>query len=421
MRDADSEVLKKIGSPGWRAFVTRAITDQVVSYTRTAADPTKYLYNAGAEKNDLTGYYETFYRNYDASIGRFTGVDIMAAKYSSMTPYQYAFNDPVTFNDPLGDDPVSGIPQPSWDYAIDFGGAMSFGEFNITGFFASGTPWSINSGSLFSFTGIGSGHHWTDRNRSVASNLVHMNSSTFNGFYKTDQMTGQQKARLAAGFGIAIVSNGQFVSPEMELAWNYSWTDYESRGAFIDGEFAIVSKKSELNWNSLFQKVSQSNGGATVYVETDGVGHVYIEVDGNVYSYGRYNGSDSPSSGPFGPTGDGVLLKYSGSDAQNFIKTRTAKYPTVSRTFDVNVAAAQAYFDNLYLNGTANGTKGVVVDQYYLIGNNCSTTVCAGLRAGGFNMIPIQTPASFAYYINYLNDADKFGPITNDYLKYGPY
>ena len=122
---------------------------EAMTYTRTAADPTKYLYNAGAELNDLTGYYETFYRNYDATIGRFTGVDIMAAKYSSLTPYQYAFNDPVTFNDPLGDDPVHGIPQPSWDHKIDFGGAMSFGEFSIMGLFSSGTPWSINSGSLF--------------------------------------------------------------------------------------------------------------------------------------------------------------------------------------------------------------------------------------------------------------------------------
>ena len=123
---------------------------EAMTYTRTAANPTKYLYNAGAEKNELTGYYETFYRNYDATIGRFTGVDIMAAKYSSTSPYVYAFNDPVYWNDPLGDDPDygCGCPQPSWDHKIDFGGAMSMGEFNITGIFARGTIWSINTGFL---------------------------------------------------------------------------------------------------------------------------------------------------------------------------------------------------------------------------------------------------------------------------------
>jgi hypothetical protein len=49
--------------------------------------------------------------------------------------------------------------------------------------------------------------------------------------------------------------------------------------------------------------------GAKVYVENDGIGHVYIEVNGTVFSYGRYDGSYSPSSGAFGPVGPGVLNK----------------------------------------------------------------------------------------------------------------
>jgi len=79
---------------------------EALSYTRTAADPTEYLYNGGVEKNDLTGYYETFYRSYDPSIGRFHQIDIAATKFSSLSPYQFAFNDPVHWNDPLGDDPT---------------------------------------------------------------------------------------------------------------------------------------------------------------------------------------------------------------------------------------------------------------------------------------------------------------------------
>ncbi|UII31991.1 hypothetical protein LVD17_27260 [Fulvivirga ulvae] len=53
--------------------------------------------------NQETGNYETFHRQYDAAIGRFTAVDIMASSFSNQTPYQYANNDPVYFNDPLGD------------------------------------------------------------------------------------------------------------------------------------------------------------------------------------------------------------------------------------------------------------------------------------------------------------------------------
>jgi RHS repeat-associated protein len=74
------------------------------SWTRIDAKPNQYLYNAGSELNNLTGTYETFFRGYDPSIGRMSGVDIMADKYSSLSPYNYAFNDPVFFNDPSGAD-----------------------------------------------------------------------------------------------------------------------------------------------------------------------------------------------------------------------------------------------------------------------------------------------------------------------------
>jgi len=68
--------------------------------------PNKRLYNGGAEwQNDysnLPDYYQTFYRNYDAALGRFVGADPMGESASSMTNYQYANNNPISFNDPLG-------------------------------------------------------------------------------------------------------------------------------------------------------------------------------------------------------------------------------------------------------------------------------------------------------------------------------
>lgn len=45
----------------------------------------------------------TFNRNYDAALGRFIGVDPVAESAESMTSYQYAGNNPVMYNDPLGD------------------------------------------------------------------------------------------------------------------------------------------------------------------------------------------------------------------------------------------------------------------------------------------------------------------------------
>lgn len=75
------------------------------SWTRLDTKPNQYLYNAGSELNSVTKNYEMFFREYDPWIGRMNGVDPMAAKYASMTPYNYAFNDPVALNDPSGADP----------------------------------------------------------------------------------------------------------------------------------------------------------------------------------------------------------------------------------------------------------------------------------------------------------------------------
>ncbi|MFI5161937.1 MAG: DUF6443 domain-containing protein [Sphingobacteriales bacterium] len=66
----------------------------------------KQLYNGGAEwQNDyssLPDYYQTFYRNYDAALGRFIAVDPEPESAESMTTYQYSGNNPIMFNDVLG-------------------------------------------------------------------------------------------------------------------------------------------------------------------------------------------------------------------------------------------------------------------------------------------------------------------------------
>jgi len=81
----------------------------------TPTTPNKQLYNGGSEwQNDygnLPDYSQTFYRNYDAALGRFIGVDPMAESSESLSPYQYAGNDPISNNDPLGN-----ISQEDWKF-----------------------------------------------------------------------------------------------------------------------------------------------------------------------------------------------------------------------------------------------------------------------------------------------------------------
>ncbi len=70
-------------------------------------DANKKLYNAGSVWQDELGgvidYYSTFFREYDPVIGRFNGVDPQADATVWLSIYHYADNNPINFNDPMGD------------------------------------------------------------------------------------------------------------------------------------------------------------------------------------------------------------------------------------------------------------------------------------------------------------------------------
>lgn len=63
----------------------------------------RYQYN-GKELNDDIGLGWSDYgaRWYDAAVGRFTGVDPLAADYAAWSPYNYTFDNPIRFVDPDG-------------------------------------------------------------------------------------------------------------------------------------------------------------------------------------------------------------------------------------------------------------------------------------------------------------------------------
>jgi RHS repeat-associated protein len=75
------------------------------SWTREDAKDNQFLYNGGTESNSLTGLYDLPFRNYDPVLGRMSQVDPMSDKYGGLSPYNFSFNDPVYWNDPMGADP----------------------------------------------------------------------------------------------------------------------------------------------------------------------------------------------------------------------------------------------------------------------------------------------------------------------------
>jgi RHS repeat-associated protein len=65
----------------------------------------KNKFNGGVELEEDYGVnlYSTFYRQYDPQIGRFNGVDILSEKNAGMSGYHFSGNNPISFNDPKGD------------------------------------------------------------------------------------------------------------------------------------------------------------------------------------------------------------------------------------------------------------------------------------------------------------------------------
>lgn len=64
----------------------------------------KKKFNDGTELNtdfDLS-WYETDFRSYDPQIGKFWQIDAMADYYEDWSPYTFALNNPILFNDPTG-------------------------------------------------------------------------------------------------------------------------------------------------------------------------------------------------------------------------------------------------------------------------------------------------------------------------------
>ena len=63
----------------------------------------KYQYNGNEAQSEVDHNVSDFnFRTYDAGIGRFWQVDILADWATDLTPYRFGFNNPVRYADPLG-------------------------------------------------------------------------------------------------------------------------------------------------------------------------------------------------------------------------------------------------------------------------------------------------------------------------------
>jgi len=139
-----------------------------------------------------------------------------------------------------------------------------------------------------------------------------------------------------------------------------------------------------------------------IYTETKGTGHTFLTVgsgkDLTLYTYGRYGGGDWYTAGTTGP---GVLIKYTGAEASNYIKTEL--YQNQVKVFEVSGVKdndVKSTLDTKYNSSTAVPDSksgdireyGHVIDTYSLFGNNCTTTSCDALKDAGADIFNIETP-----------------------------
>ena len=61
----------------------------------------------GKERDKENSYFAMGIRQYDCETGRFLSIDPLFEKFREQSPYQYAFNNPLTFKDPTGLEPES--------------------------------------------------------------------------------------------------------------------------------------------------------------------------------------------------------------------------------------------------------------------------------------------------------------------------
>jgi RHS repeat-associated protein len=105
-----------------------------LSSTAPLSKPNRYKFNGGVEFNtDFSlNWYETTHRGLDVTLGRFMQIDPMADILSSVTPYNFGYNNPIMFNDPSG---LMGQGCPTGDCDEDYyndGEVRDLGEVVVT-------------------------------------------------------------------------------------------------------------------------------------------------------------------------------------------------------------------------------------------------------------------------------------------------
>ena len=230
----------------------------------TIATSNKQLYNGGSEwQNDysnLPDYYQTYYRNYDAALARWVGVDPMAEASCSISVYHYSGNNPIMYNDPLGDkiDPDK-VLRPTQGNATE----------NVNMQYVGG----LQNGAYQHF--LQDMNNWNEA--CAIADGVPAGTNNLSSIY--DQLSDQDYHNR---IGMGDVYNELHPSDITGRRYITYWADYHSGdGDILDGgEVTIGSRKVRVYYNGLNDENSSANQGGPGARETPGM-TVYFMDGGN--------------------------------------------------------------------------------------------------------------------------------------------
>ena len=133
-----------------------------------------------------------------------------------------------------------------------------------------------------------------------------------------------------------------------------------------------------------------------IYIQEGGVGHVFLSVgDGRniiIYSYGRYGALYEflgKTWGSANPTGEGVMYKYEGEEAYEFLNEHKAEITAIFEVNSNDDSRIMSYYD-AQLDPNKRPTNkskksyydknAYVIDAYHIIKNNCVKKTLKGIN-----------------------------------------
>jgi hypothetical protein len=274
------------------------------------------------------------------------------------------------------------------------------------------------------------------------------------GFVKAPGLSDAQIARTVAhelghgAFGLKHTFDPEYgVSDNPQITPALNLMGYNDQVHLAKFQWDIIHQHSgETAFDSTDAVMMKGNDAALVFIETEGVGHtcigLYTTNGLEIYTYGRYLGSDIPSSGSLAPIGDGILVWYKTEvDVNAYINLHLNKGPSakVYMVYLNNSSLIEQYLQTKWNDGkdlpenimeTINGVKTIIPNKYYGFGkaigkyiittNNCTTITVEALKIGGFDVMKeainqptpkddFWAPSILETYLNYFkNNANKY-------------